>query len=195
MSTGCDRYGSGYPGVRNIKDIWVRILGGDPSAWEELFLKYAPLVYSVARRTVLRQTEAEDCAQQTWMALYTARHTIRDPLHLPGWLTSTSRRKAMRTRRRQLKADELHESADAPPEVSQPDEAIMAMQRTAQLELAVEQLDDRCRRVLTEIFLAPEDLSYRDLALRLGMAENSLGPTRMRCLKKLRKILERMGYE
>lgn len=181
--------------MRHIEDIWARVLGGDPSAWEELVLKYAALVYSVARRTGLRQAEAEDCAQQTWMALYTGRHTIRDPLHLPAWLTSTARRKAMRTRRRQLKADELHKSTDAPAEVSQPDEAIMAMQRIAQLDLAMEQLDDKCQRVLTEIFLAPEDLSYRDLALRLGMPENSLGPTRMRCLKKLRKILERMGYE
>jgi RNA polymerase sigma factor (sigma-70 family) len=181
--------------VRNIEDIWAEVIAGDPSAWEELVLKYAPLVYSVARKTGLRQSEAEDCAQQTWMALYTGRHTIRDPLHLPAWLTSTARRKATRTRRRLQRTNELHGNADTPAEVSQPDEAIIAMQRTAQLELAIEQLDEKCHQVLTEIFLAPENLSYRDLARRLGMPENSLGPTRMRCLKKLRKILERMGYE
>ena len=131
--------------MRNISDIWARILGGDPSAWEELVLKYSSLVFSVARKVGLEQSEAEDCAQQTWMTLYTGRNTIRNPLRLPGWLSSTARRKALRMRRRLMKAEQVYAEAVQPAESARPDDAIISLQREAQLELALDQLDERCR--------------------------------------------------
>jgi RNA polymerase sigma factor (sigma-70 family) len=179
---------------QRIVDIWERVLDGDPSAWEQLVLRYASLVYSVARHSGLTDGDAEDCAQQTWMALYNGRRSVREPAKLPAWLTSTAKRKAARLLRRKSRAEAAHESMGRAAAVAHPDEAIIRLQRKAQLELALEQLDERCGRLLRAVFLSPEGLSYEDIAHRLGMAPNSLGPTRSRCLKKLRKILIEMGY-
>ena len=98
-------------------------------------------------------------------------------------------------RTRLLKAAELHEQSDGPTAAPQPDEAIIELQRKAQLDFALEQLDGRCRELLNEIFYADENTSYKDIARKLGIAMNSLGPTRMRCLAKLKKILTELGYE
>ena len=152
-------------------------------------MRYASLVFSVARHVGLSSADAEDCAQQTWLALYRGRASVRDPARLPSWLTSTTRRKAQRMVRKKLRTETVHRQVDAQQEVAHPDEAIMRLQRSAQLEYALEQLDDRCARLLRAIFMSPEELSYRDIARRLGIPPNSLGPTRSRCLKKLRKIL------
>jgi RNA polymerase sigma factor (sigma-70 family) len=98
-------------------------------------------------------------------------------------------------RTRLLRAAELHEQSEAPVAVPQPDEAIIELQRKAQIDYALEQLGGKCRELLTEIFYASRETSYKDIAHRLGIPMNSLGPTRMRCLAKLKKILTDLGYE
>ena len=178
-----------------VSSIWDRVVSGDPDAWEALVLRYASLVYSVACRCGLTSGDAEDCAQQTWIALYHGRHSINDPSKLPAWLTSTTKRKAVRMRTRLQRAAEVHDQSQTLVTVAQPDEAIIELQRKAQIEYALEQLDGKCRHLLTEIFFSSGDTSYRDIARKLGIPMNSLGPTRMRCLAKLKKILMDLGYE
>lgn len=178
-----------------VSRIWDQVLSGDPEAWESLVVRYASLVYSVACRCGLSSGDAEDCAQQTWIALYRGRHSINDPSKLPAWLTSTTKRKAVRMRARLLKAAEVHDQSQTPVAAPQPDEAIIVLQRKAQIEYAIEHLDGRCRELLTEVFFAEGDTSYRDIARKLGIPMNSLGPTRSRCLGKLKKILLDLGYE
>lgn len=135
--------------------------------------------------------DAEDCSQQTWLALYTSREKINDPRKLPGWLARTANRKANRMILRSISADKRHQGLERMT-VALPDEAIIQLERQVQLELALEQLDVRCRSLLEAIFFSPDDQSYRDIARRLGLAENSIGPTRSRCLKRLKEILDEM---
>ncbi len=179
---------------QRVSDIWEKVLTGDPSAWEQLVNRYAGLVFSVARHCGLDSGDAEDCAQQTWFALYRGRGGVRSPAHLPAWLTSTARRIAARTAVRRARADEVHEQMEPIARVAHPDEAIIRLQRKAQLEYALEQLDKRCQVLLHAVFLSPDELSYRDIAHRLGIPINSLGPTRSRCLRKLKKIFAEMDY-
>jgi DNA-directed RNA polymerase specialized sigma24 family protein len=75
-----------------------------------------------------------------------------------------------------------------------PDEDVALLERQAHLEHALSLIDPRCRTLLAELFFAPEERSYRDIARKLRIPVNSLGPTRIRCLKKLKKILEELGY-
>jgi len=178
-----------------VSTIWDRVLSGDSEAWESLVLRYATLVYSVACRCGLSSSDAEDCAQQTWVALYRGRHSINDPSKLPSWLTSTTKRKATRMRTRLLRAIELYDQSELSIPTPQPDEAIIELQRKAQIDYALEQLDGRCRELLTEIFYSSGDTSYKEIARKFGIPMNSLGPTRMRCLAKLKEILTEMGYE
>jgi RNA polymerase sigma factor (sigma-70 family) len=180
--------------TRHIDDIWKGVVKSDPEAWRSLVERFAGLVYTVAARVGLSDGDAEDCAQQTWLSLYRHRASIRDPQTLPAWLIKTTRRQAVRMLKRLTR-----ESAMAPeidPELNRPlpDEEVLALERQAILDAALEQLDPRCRTVLTALFLSPDNKSYGDIARSLGLATNTLGPLRSRCLKKLQAILEKMGY-
>lgn len=178
----------------NINAIWQSVLEDDISAWQRLVHHFSGLVFTVALRSGLSVEDAEDCLQGTWLALYRTRRTIRDPQKLPGWLTKTARRQAYRIRQRGEQESTRREHADRPTETLLPDEELLKIERNAILQLAINQLDDRCRAIVLALFYAPEDKSYGDIAREIGLSINSLGPTRRRCLEKLREILSDFGY-
>lgn len=180
--------------TRNIYDIWNEVVEGDARAWRKLVERFSGLVLAVAARVGLSEGDAEDCAQQTWIALYRNRKSIRDPKTLPAWLIKTTRRRAVRTLQRLIREASMAPSLD--PGLSQPlpDEEVLALERQAVLEAALQELDPRCRKVLAALFLSPENESYGDIARGLGLATNTLGPLRSRCLKKLQAVLKKMGY-
>ena len=104
----------------------------------------------------------------------------------------TAYRRAMRIIRKQGIVARAEQKALAAEPPITPDEQVMLLQRRKMLKRALAQLDDRCRKLLTALFLSSHDTSYRELARHLRLSENSLGPTRRRCLVKLRKIREDM---
>jgi RNA polymerase sigma factor (sigma-70 family) len=179
---------------RPLTEIWHSVVEGDQGAWAELVRRYSPLVFTVARRAGLEAADAEDCAQYTWVALYRNRKRIRDPQRLPAWLMRTTRRQAAYQVRR-LKA---YPKTDLSPEMlieeRLPDHALEQLERQAMIELGLAELGPRCRTLIRLLFLAPEETSYKEIARALDVAPNSLGPIRSRCLKRLRKKLEELGY-
>ena len=176
-----------------LSDIWARVLGGDHAAWEELVDLYATLVYSVARRSGLDDHDAEDCAQQTWVALYISRHRIHDWQKLPGWLSGTAYRRAMRILRKRASTQRVESKAPPAPTPLSPDQQVILLQRRALLERALARLDVGCRDLLTALFFAPGEKSYGEIARSFNIPINSIGPMRQRCLARLRKILKEMG--
>ena len=175
--------------------VWQQVVDGDPKAWRLIVRQYAALVQTVAVRTGLSCEEAEDCAQQTWMALHRSRANIQDPAKLPGWLVRVSSRKASRMLRQKVRESTVISETENPKETTLPDEEFLQLERYGQLITALAHLDERCRRLLHAVFLSPEEMSYRDVAKELDIPVNSMGPTRKRCLNKLKKILTEMGYQ
>ena len=180
--------------TRNVHDIWKQVCRGDAAAWRELVETYAGLVNSVARRVGLSIPDAEDCAQQTWLALYRKRGSIKDPQSLPAWLIRTTHRLAVRMAQRMTHRTEMSESDAVRDSRDLPDELIQQLEHQAILEKGMEQLDARCRQLLTALFLEGDEVSYRRMASVLGLKPNSVGSMRTRCLKKLENILRKMGY-
>lgn len=185
--------------IPDLPSIWSRVVRGDASAWQQLVDGYAGLVYTVARRAGLSAPDAEDCAQQTWLALYRNRKKIKDPEALPAWLIRSTHRRAVHICQKYARESPTA-SADIDPNrqvdgAALPDEIMAKLESRAVLEAAVAQLDGRCRKLVTWLFLSPEHISYDDVSRRLGVNPNSLGPLRSRCLKRLRKILKDMGYD
>jgi len=175
------------------RDLWQKILAGDSAAWQLLVKRYQSLVYAVATRASLSMADAADCFQQTWVALYENRHRIQDPTRLSAWLVTTAKREAMRLRRRALPDTSDGSEIDHPDRSPLPDEELITLELQAQLEIAVAELDPRCRQVVELFFFAPEEQSYDEIAASLGMAMNSLGPVRRRCLERLKEILRKNG--
>ena len=181
---------SGY-----LSDIWTRVREGDPQAWRELVLLYSDLVYSVALKTGLAQPDAEDCSQQTWLTLYRKRKTLRDPQALPAWLITTTHRNAVALARRlqsRPQAEGLEELED---QRELPDAELTRLEQQAILESAIAQLDVRCQRLLNELYFGEGEKSYAELARTLRLKPNSIGSLRTRCLEKLKRTLNRMGFD
>ena len=181
--------------TQHIAEIWAGVRDGDHGAWRILVERYSPLVYTVALRVGLTKIDAEDCAQHSWMALYRNRRVIKDPARIPFWLIQTTRRQAVRM----VKQMSRHTFVDPDPHIEAngalPDEEVAALEHQAILEVALDQLDGRCAAVLRALFFEPENKSYKQIAKDLGVAPNTLGPLRSRCLERLRKVLQELGYE
>ena len=162
---------------------------GVPGGIDRLVKLVTPLLWHTARQCGLSPAEAEDSVQQTFVALIRKGYTISDPLAVVRWLTVTLRRQAWRDRAEiaQRTGKEPSE-ADLVPEQSA--EAVaMLTDEQRRLWNHVRELSERCRRLLAIIAFAPRP-DYAAIASDLGMPVGSIGPTRGRCLEKLRARME-----
>jgi RNA polymerase sigma factor (sigma-70 family) len=163
---------------------------GDAKGWSGLLDKYERLVYSIPLNYGLSRDDAADIAQIVFTSLLQSLDTLREDSNLAGWLATVARRHSWRmmTRRRTEQLDPL-DNDDVhslfPAHTGEADRV-----ETAEwLHGGLAQLDERCRQLLLALYFDPDELSYGDIAARLGMAEGSIGPTRARCLQRLRHLL------
>ncbi|MDF5753811.1 sigma-70 family RNA polymerase sigma factor [Spongiactinospora sp. TRM90649] len=174
--------------------------GGDADAWRALVDRYQGLVWAVARGYGLGGGDAEEVFQVTWLRLAEHIARIKDPDRVGAWLAATARNEALRALRRggRLRPtgdpQALETTDDRSPEVValETEAAAEADARTAQLWLAFQALPERCRRLL-RVLIADPSPGYAAAAEALGMPVGSIGPTRARCLTKLRVLLAARG--
>jgi len=167
---------------------------GDKSAWNALVMRFSGLVWSVARAHRLSATDAEDVYQTTWLRLMEHIGKIKEPQRVAGWIATTAQREVLKAlhigRRATLVRDlDLLEGGidDASPEsavVASEDEAEHG-ERARRMWLALNALSERCRRLLRVLAASPPP-SYAEVSAALEMPIGSIGPTRARCLERLR---------
>jgi RNA polymerase sigma factor (sigma-70 family) len=166
------------------KRLIDRCLGGDQSAWNDLVLRYQRLVYSVANIACSNRDDVSDVFQQVWMELYQRLHELRNIEALPAWLITVTRRRAWSAAHSRYNPDPL--SSDIPDLKEQ----LAQVEREHEVERALDLLSERCRRLIDLLYFDVAEPRYAEVALTMGMPEASIGPTRARCLEKLRKLLE-----
>lgn len=187
------------------KQLIERCRNGDAAAWQDLVRRYAPLVHSVPVRYGFTTTEAEDVAQEVFLALAQGLFQIEHVERLPAWLLTTARRFSWRMMRNRNQEQPLAggDLAEIDPPAARPlatpaptmAELLAGWERQEILNQALERLTPRCRALLTLIFLDPDEPSYDLIAERLGIPKGSIGPTRSRCLQQLRRLLDDSGYD
>ena len=159
---------------------------GDEAAWNAIVDRFQGLVWATARAHRLSPADAADVAQTTWLRLVEHLDRIRDPERLAGWLATTARNESLRHIRlhgRELVSDEadvFESPSDEPPEL-----ALLTEERDSALWRAFVKLSERCQSLL-RMLVAEEEPSYEEVGAALGMPIGAIGPTRMRCLEKLR---------
>jgi RNA polymerase sigma factor (sigma-70 family) len=172
-------------------DLILACRQGDERAWKRVVNKYERLVFSIPLNYGLGQNDAADIVQLTFMMLIQGLDGLQKNSHLGGWLATVARRNTWhllhRRRRESLENDDLGDNATLPDESSQNDKERWELYTWLQDGLA--QLDEPCRSLLLALYFDPEQPSYSDVAERMGMAVGSIGPTRSRCLERLRDIM------
>lgn len=174
---------------------------GDASAWPLLVARYQRLVYAIVSRMGLDEHVAADVFQSVFEKLVQHLPTLREPDRLQAWIVTTAKRDGLAARRhgqRQVsmtKADDAGDSqgseewdiADDSPGAEQ---RLDELQQLHRLRLGLDRLDERCRELLLLVFRDDEErLGYDEVSRRLNLPLGSIGPTRSRCLGKLRKLL------
>ncbi len=171
----------------------VRARDGETAALGEIITELNPLLWHIARGEGLGAEEAADVVQTSWLELLRRLHEIRSPQALTSWLITATRREAWRVRelsRRQstggAAAARLESAPDPDPG---PGERLLADELDQILWRHVQRLPERCRALLRIVAHVPRP-DYAVVAQALGMPVGSIGPTRGRCLAKLRDLLQ-----
>lgn len=171
-------------------DQFQRWRDGEAPALDELVRTLSPVLWQVVRAYGLGEDRAEDVVQTTWLSLVRRRDAIDDAQAVGAWLTTTARREAWRVSRNESRtepvADEVierrvpvHHSAEA---------EVVVRAEQERLWSGVALLSERCQRLLRVIAFSDRP-DYTGLASELGMPIGSIGPTRGRCLEKLKTLL------
>lgn len=176
--------------TRSPAEVLAAAAAGDRTAWETLVDRYSGLVAGIARGYGLRDSDVADVYQTVWLRLLESLGALREPRALPGWLATTTRNECLRTLRLQRRTrplePDLAETWVSPPGDAAVDARLLAEERRDAVRAALASLPPHCRELLALLAADPPP-SYDDVSRRLDMPRGSIGPTRGRCLGKLRQ--------
>lgn len=183
---------------RSDRDLILACRKGRTGAWRDLLKKYERLVYSIPLRYGLSREDAADIAQLTFTILIQNLDDLPLDSRLGAWLSTVARRHTWRlleANRRESARDYL-ESADLAENAvllgRSDSESIEHWELTEYLQRGLARLGKPCRELLIALYFQPEQPSYADISGQMGIPLGSIGPTRARCLKRLR---QRLGPE
>ncbi|HEX5736418.1 MAG TPA: sigma-70 family RNA polymerase sigma factor [Blastocatellia bacterium] len=173
-------------------------LEGDAGAWEALIIRYQRLIYSIPLKARLSTDDAADIFQSVCLKLYEKLATLREHEKIIAWLITTTTRETWRLAARARREGQPVSDTEDPSEgISQipatgplADEQRQILQQQQIVREGVSALPERCRELITMLFYQKDELSYADIAGRMKMPVASVGPTRARCLEKLKKLLQ-----
>jgi RNA polymerase sigma factor (sigma-70 family) len=172
---------------------WVRRAAtGDFHAWNRLVDQYSRLLWSITASFKLGESDAADVVQTTWMRLIEHIDRIEQPARVGSWLASTARNECLRHVAARKRIVLVHEDAEFDgidqqgPEV---DEALLTSERARDVRQAMACLPTQWQRLM-EMLMADPPVSYAEISDQLGVPIGSIGPTRGRCLAKLRVLLD-----
>jgi RNA polymerase sigma factor (sigma-70 family) len=174
-------------------ELIVRCRNGDVRAWEQVLDRYERLVYSIPLNYGLPQDDAADIAQLTFTIFMQSLDSLREDSRLAGWLATVARRHTWRlvNRRKREMVDPEENLPDKPTFQATADETddVERWETLEWINEGLSHLTDKCRSLLLALYFDPEQPSYEVVAATLGIAIGSIGPTRARCLEKLKQQL------
>ena len=158
---------------------------GDQAAWNALVDQFNGLLWSVVRAHRLSPSDGAEVIQTTWLRLVENLDRIREPERVGAWLATTTRHECLRFIRlnaREVATSEV-EAAELSTDASM--DGLLSAERDIALWKAFASLGERCQTLL-RILMAEVPPSYVEVSAALGMPIGAIGPTRQRCLERLR---------
>jgi RNA polymerase sigma factor (sigma-70 family) len=171
-----------------VADLLPRASDGDPGAWEEIVRRYGGLVSATVRSFRLQDNDALDAVQMTWLRLAENAHRVQFPERLGAWLVTTARRECLRILRDRAKLASAPLDIDTVADSSVgPEQHVIDMDTAQMLRDLVAELEPRKRNLLQALF-TDNPQPYAEIARATGIPIGSIGPTRARALRRLRRL-------
>jgi RNA polymerase sigma factor (sigma-70 family) len=195
--TSCDRTAD-QATTQTLTELVESAVRGDVAAWNELFDRFDPLVRSVCRRYRLSPADTDDVSQAVWLKLLEHLGDLRNPRALPGWITTTTSHQCLRevdrrrrvvavnpldTERTELDPWTLTSRASTDGDI---DDALIREENRKAVQADLAGLSAKEQGLLLRLMADPP-VPYSEISRELDMPIGSIGPTRARCLSKLRK--------
>jgi RNA polymerase sigma factor (sigma-70 family) len=173
---------------------FTRWRDGDSEGLDDLVRLLSPVLWQVVRATGLDRERAEDVVQTTWIALVDHADSITSPQGISAWLCTSARREAWRAGRQASRERPMEDQVlnQGLPHEESPERQVLLDDEAAVLRDCLDRLPERCQKLLRIVAAGPRP-NYTDVANALGMPVGSIGPTRGRCLDKLRHELVQAG--
>lgn len=169
---------------------------GDQSAWDALVDRYQRLIYAIPRRAGLTEEQASDVFQEVFLTLLQKIDDIEQPDRIRSWIVTTAKFKTWGIVRGEkgFYSPETDEEMDAEmasirDDAPLADDVLIELEEQHLIRTAMLELEERCRTIISMIYLRDPAASYVEVATAIGVGETSISPLRSRCLKKLEKIL------
>ena len=167
---------------------------GREDAWAALVARYQRLVFTVAHSHRLNPADGAEVFDAVFTEFWRALPRIEHPDQVRAWLVTVTRRHCLAHWRHQRRWVSLSDpdtaAADPPDPTPVGDAVLLEAEREHAMRTALDQLPTRCRRLLEWLFFTDPPPAYQEIGRRLGLAPNSIGFIRSRCLRKLRDAFE-----
>ena len=177
-------------------ELVTMCLQGDALAWEMLIRRYRRLIYSVPVRFGFTDADASDVFQNVCVKLLEHLHEVKDDKKIGWWLITTASRQCLHVKARRSREtpedSNAEEREDPAPNL---EELRITTEEQQSIRDAVDELTERCRSLIAMLYFDTRSPSYDDISRELGLPVPSIGPTRARCLEKLKIILRRRGIQ
>jgi RNA polymerase sigma factor (sigma-70 family) len=172
-------------------------LSGSEEAWSLLIEKYKALIYSIPVKYGLPPHEAAEVFQATCVELLTWLPELREPRALPKWLMQVAHHQCYRWKQQQQRLVSRDGDANLPEPMTPAiaDGLVQQTQEEQMLRNAIAALTPQCRRLVELLFLETPPRPYAQVAGELGLALGSIGFTRQKCIERLRRNLDELGFD
>ena len=178
-------------------------LSGDARSWDTLIARYQGLIYALALRMGLPAADADDVFQNVCLRMFQHLNELRDTERLSGWLVAMTRQEVWRLRRRRemplmTELPDVAREAETVRKIGghtdpTPEEAVLMLEEQHLVRQCLNHLPEECRKLLTLLY-GEESPGYAAVAAHLSMPVGSIGPKRARCLQRLKKLLDEIGF-
>ena len=185
------------PGEWTDTRLVKECLSGNEGAWSALIDKYKALIYSIPIKYRMQPQESADVFQAVCMELLASLPDLREPKALPAWLIQVTHHQCYRWKRQQQRVISS-DSETGIPEAEIPPVAESLMLQTQEEQIlreAILELAPQCQKLVAALFFESPARPYAEIAAELGLAVGSIGFTRQKCIERLRKSLQKMGFE
>jgi RNA polymerase sigma factor (sigma-70 family) len=197
MTPAIESVGKNAARAQDDTQLVRQCLSGSEEAWSLLIEKYEALIYSIPVKFGLPQHEAADVFQATCVELLARLPELREPRALPKWLIQVAHHQCYKWRRQSQRVV----SRDSEPDLPEPETPAIAdalVQQTCEeqvLREAIATLSPKCRQLIDLLFLEIPSRPYSEVARELGLAVGSIGFTRQKCIERLRRALNDLGFD